>query len=677
MRHTHPFLPVALLSLSLAYTQAEAPSLVLHWDFDAPLGSIEKDQTEKGYSAILKRGHGHHPAPSRHPESGRIGGAVKIESRSMVEATVPHPLGPSWTLSFWLKQAQVSRVDRGMVLPDIVLRFPDRRPNELRLCVKGLPDLVAPRITPAKWEHYCLVVRPGGAAVYLNGHLAAEKKLDGWAYPHASGKLHFGATNWHRMLLGLIDEVRLYQGALTEEVVRELALHAYHPKAEWIKAFEGGTQGLTHAGLLARHEAQAYQRLGAPSPEALLKVFKTAPPPAHRGDAAWALGVLKAPGAAQELMVALPGAEPAVQVRICQGLGALADPAATNSLCKALLHENSSVRVAAARALAALGNQGLTALFVALSVPRWEVLLASAAVLRENGCKPSEGTGDMLFAIALGDWRRVEQAGKAAAQALTAVLVMEDDAALLKDRHRSGEVSRRRSQAQKLLEKLGPDAVEALVSSLEQSDPERQKTAAGILRTIADPTAVPGLIELLKSPDHQVVAAGASALIPMKDAAAAPALRQVLAHPSSAVRQSAVEALGAIGQPAIESLTASLSDRAPLIREAAAEALGKTADKSAAPPLLKALTDPKWRVRARAAEALGRIAEPTATASLTRALKDPDWTVRALAAKALGQLGTDPALAALRSAAEDPHRLVRDQIRRSLTPPVAERSEAR
>ena len=227
-----------LCQLSLIPTQAGERDLTFHWNFDAPLGSVEKDQTEQGYSATLKRGHGHHPVPSRHPGKGRLGGAAKIESRSIVEATVPHPLGESWTLSFWLNQERVSRVGRGMMLPDISLGFPDHRPGQLHLRVKDLKPLTAPRITPGKWEHYCLVVQPGRAAAYLNGYIAAEQKLEGWVYPHASGKLHFGATNWHRMLIGLVDEVRLYEGALTEDAIRQLALEAYHPKAEWIAEFD-------------------------------------------------------------------------------------------------------------------------------------------------------------------------------------------------------------------------------------------------------------------------------------------------------------------------------------------------------------------------------------------------------------------------------------------------------
>jgi hypothetical protein len=186
---------VALFAAGRAF----AADLVLHWSFDAPLGSSEKDQTGKGHTALLKKGHPAHPAPSRHPREGRLGGAVRIESRSIVEAAAPHPLGPSWTLSYWLRQDAVTRVGHGMKLPDVMMTFPDRKPGRIHIRIDGLGEPAAPRVTPGAWEHIAIVVQPGSAELYLNGYPAAKQEKEDWRYPHASGKLHFGATNWHRM----------------------------------------------------------------------------------------------------------------------------------------------------------------------------------------------------------------------------------------------------------------------------------------------------------------------------------------------------------------------------------------------------------------------------------------------------------------------------------------------
>jgi len=129
-------------------------------------------------------------------------------------------------------------------------------------------------------------------------------------------------------------------------------------------------------------------------------------------------------------------------------------------------------------------------------------------------------------------------------------------------------------------------------------------------------------------------------------------------------RDSAIESLVEIGEPAVEPLIQALKDEDSFVREGAAEALGKIGDKRAVEPLIHALNDEDWQVRWEAAEALDelgyepkndtekayyliarknwdelvKMGEP-AVEPLIQALKDEDIFVREAAVEALGKIG--------------------------------------
>ena len=92
-------------------------------------------------------------------------------------------------------------------------------------------------------------------------------------------------------------------------------------------------------------------------------------------------------------------------------------------------------------------------------------------------------------------------------------------------------------------------------------------------------------------------------------------------------------------------LTALLKDINPEMRRTAVESLGKIGDRTAVPSVLPLLTDPIPLVRAAAAQALGRMATPAdeaAVAGLTEALRDPADNVRQAAAMAIGDIEPSP-----------------------------------
>lgn len=109
------------------------------------------------------------------------------------------------------------------------------------------------------------------------------------------------------------------------------------------------------------------------------------------------------------------------------------------------------------------------------------------------------------------------------------------------------------------------------------------------------------------------------------------ALTSLLADADDSVVHAAAWALGERGAAsldAVEPLSGLVgSHRDPLVREAAVAALGAIGDPRGMPAILAALTD-KPAIRRRAVIALAPFEGPEVDAALERALNDRDWQVR-------------------------------------------------
>jgi HEAT repeat protein len=191
---------------------------------------------------------------------------------------------------------------------------------------------------------------------------------------------------------------------------------------------------------------------------------------------------------------------------------------------------------------------------------------------------------------------------------------------------------------------------------------------------------VDALVEYLETSDSDRVRGRAAELLgevaDLDDQAAVDALVSV-AHDdeSEDVRDSAIDALDQLGQPALEQLLSELpavetgdgradwaaaegfvtalgSDRAEL-RMAAANALGRLGNAKTLPHLVDRLDDENPRVRARAARAIGKIGDPEGVPPLAKRLAAPNVDVRREVASALAAVGTDQAVEALVSRIDD------------------------
>ena len=171
------------------------------------------------------------------------------------------------------------------------------------------------------------------------------------------------------------------------------------------------------------------------------------------------------------------------------------------------------------------------------------------------------------------------------------------------------------------------DSVSEQIAALNDEDWAIREEAAIALGGFRDPRAVGPLVCLLRDADR-------------------------------AVRQAAIGALTAIGEPSVPVLGLCLSDPQPGVQEAASSVLASIADERVLLPLIDALGNQDWIVRMHAAKALGRIKDARAIDPLIPLLQDKVKAVREEATIALAEIG-DAALPSLLEALKHPEWLVR------------------
>jgi len=214
-------------------------------------------------------------------------------------------------------------------------------------------------------------------------------------------------------------------------------------------------------------------------------------------------------------------------------------------------------------------------------------------------------------------------------------------------------------------------AVDPLIAALNDTDPGVQKGAAKALGQIGDLRALEPLHAAMKgAKDYdEVRTACAEAMGSLGPSALEPLMADLK---DKDLGGAAGSGLAQLGEPAVDSLIATLSDADPDLREQAAELLGEIKDPRAVPPLIATLKDNTPPAKAPAeldangvplphasegaslrqysAKALGEIKDSRADQPLIDALKDSDGNVRLAAARALGEMDDTQSVTFLLSA---------------------------
>jgi len=208
--------------LRSAYPPAEPAAW---WSFDDQDSLTARDVTGRGNDGQIRGGT---------PVPGKVGAALKFATGSYVGlGKVPQlPMAnQGLTVMAWVQ----SEADRGVVvarggafcgyslyLLDGVAKFGIRREQEGPLYIAAGREPVR-----REWVHLAGVIRSDGIELYVNGKRAARTQTDGFMPGNAGQGMEIGGDLGNSpaeitdSFVGIIDEVKVYLTALSEEEIAE------------------------------------------------------------------------------------------------------------------------------------------------------------------------------------------------------------------------------------------------------------------------------------------------------------------------------------------------------------------------------------------------------------------------------------------------------------------------
>ncbi len=215
--------------------------------------------------------------------------------------------------------------------------------------------------------------------------------------------------------------------------------------------------------------------------------------------------------------------------------------------------------------------------------------------------------------------------------------------------------ARERHALEDILVKIGEPAVDPLIDALRR-EARREDTTRGVrlaalvLGRLGDPSAVRSLTDTAGHDNWKVRGSIAGALGRIGTMQTVPTLVVLLRDTNEIVRKGAAVALRRVGETTEDTeelaqdvagpLVGALSDRYYAVRESAADAIAAIGE-----PALDSVTEtaerPGGDERLLAIRTIGKIGSRGSLGLLKDLLESDDWTVRAHAAEAIGAIGPD------------------------------------
>ncbi len=196
---------------------ANASGLVAHWKFDEKSGTTACDSSGNAHTGTLAHG----PLWS----AGKVGGALYFDGIDDVVTVLNSNslnLAASFTISAWVNPASTFADFRSVVAKNNSYYL---YASSTGFCGDGSPfgygenrpgaTVCQPSPLPANtWTHLTLVYSGSTLTLYRNGVAVNSVSASG-TLPASSGNLQIAASQFGEYFKGLIDEVRVYNTALT------------------------------------------------------------------------------------------------------------------------------------------------------------------------------------------------------------------------------------------------------------------------------------------------------------------------------------------------------------------------------------------------------------------------------------------------------------------------------
>ena len=218
---------ISLLMFTLVTGTGVAQELVLHLSFDALKGKVANDLSEFGNHVTFKG--------SPKLQEGVFGKALKLDGKTYGEIADHDSLDivDGITINFWAivegGESTQSGVEKGRSWgPGLYNLAANYHGSNTLLQFFDLPDQcddenTGPGIQDGKWHFLAGTWDGKTIRLYVDGELGAEMKCAGELTPN-DDPLFIGARGGQRRFLtGALDEVKIYNYALTEEeLIRDM-----------------------------------------------------------------------------------------------------------------------------------------------------------------------------------------------------------------------------------------------------------------------------------------------------------------------------------------------------------------------------------------------------------------------------------------------------------------------
>lgn len=312
------------------------------------------------------------------------------------------------------------------------------------------------------------------------------------------------------------------------------------------------------------------------------------------------------------------------------------------TLIAELVHEEDWRRMRATAACLSGGPKAVDGLIHALQTGSSALKIEAAGMLAR--IKDPRG-GVPLVRLLRDQDEAVRKAGALALEQMAGVLDEAAASALVQDLYELKEEGQRRLVTALL--GVIPNAIAPLTTMLRHPDEEARVTAAAILEHLLDPRSADALVDAMADPvvrDTAVRTLKTLNAIRERIDQAFDALRSVDdSSQREEARMATVVDLVAIGRPSVEILIEYLRDDDWVIREAAADLLGKIGDGRAVEPLVERLrVDEDTGVKELSIKALGLIGDSRPVELLVEAI--PIRPLRVFAVEALAKVKDAEAL---------------------------------
>jgi len=287
-----------------------------------------------------------------------------------------------------------------------------------------------------------------------------------------------------------------------------------------------------------------------------------------------------------------------VRKRAITVLARIGDAQVAHTLIESLPDGDPEMRELLVESLITMDQRAISAVVEALKHSSTSVRKGAIEILHGLGWVPENGQARVTWLIGQG----AEDELVASATHDTAPLL-----ALLRD-----SAPYARIIAARVLGRVGgPQVVMSLSFALRDTDVQVRRQVASALGNIGTAAVVRPLVKCLRDEVISVVLSAIQGLGSTGLQKAVRPLRHLLLKDEYVeVRSAAAEALGRIGEPAVNALLMGMRDPAPVVRAAVVRQLGQTRNIRIMEHVLEALTDPDASVRHNAVDAVGNLGPP-------------------------------------------------------------------